>query len=389
MTPIHAIVIHYDEIALKGKNRTSFENLLIQNIRLKLGPLVRDARREAGQLTFETAEAADPGRLRELLACVPGIAYFSFAHRTGTDVETLRRAAVEFVRPLAFHTFKVDTRRHEKNLPYTSMELSAQLGADILDALPDRKVKMENPDLLLKVEVTHKAAYLSAGNVRGVGGFPTDPRQKVVSLLSGGFDSPVASYLMMKRGCEVVMAHFLNENSAAADVRTKVTDLARRLARYQRRTRLWVVDFSRIQNEIIMKTPAPVRMLVYRQFMMRISARIARDAGASFLVVGDSLSQVASQTLDNLRALYETSPLHVLSPLIGFDKREIIALARQIGTFDLSSRACPDLCSFYLPKHPALRATRQQIEEIGLQFDTDALVEEAFSATRPSDCPPD
>jgi len=345
------VVVHYDEIGLKGNNRSQFEHLLINNIKAKVGAWAGNFMREVGQITFELKKNDEESiaAVRSRLACVPGIAYFSPTRRVSREIEEIKKVCVELAKARDFYTFKVDTRRHDKRLALTSMEISAEVGAGVLDSLPDRKVRMTDPDLVIKVEITNKAAYVSADKIPGIGGFPTDPRQKVVALLSGGFDSPVAAYLMMKRGCEVVLVHFLNENRESDVVENKILALAERLAAFQQRTRLFIVEFGRIQNQLIMNVPAAMRMVVYRKFMLRISALVARRFKAPFLVVGDSLSQVASQTIENLQAVYEGSEKHILSPLIGFDKKEIIAISRAIGTFDISSGKCPDLCSYYLP----------------------------------------
>lgn len=378
------VVVHYDEIGLKGNNRSQFEHLLINNIKAKVGALAGNFMREVGQITFELKKNDEESiaAVRSKLACVPGIAYFSPTKRVSHDIEEIKKVCVELAKARDFYTFKIDTRRHDKRLELTSMQISAEVGASVLDSLPDRKVRMTDPDLIIKVEITNKAAYVSADKIPGIGGFPTDPRQKVVALLSGGFDSPVAAYLMMKRGCEVVLVHFLNENRESDVVENKILALAERLAAFQQRTRLFIVEFGRIQNQLIMNVPAAMRMVVYRKFMLRISALVARRFKAPFLVVGDSLSQVASQTIENLQAVYEGSEKHILSPLIGFDKKEIIAISRAIGTFDISSGKCPDLCSYYLPKHPALRVRRAELEELETRFEIDDLVREAADGAR-------
>lgn len=379
---LSAVVVHYDEIGLKGKNRSFFENLLIQNIKNKLKDLMKSWLKEAGQVTLELADDADKTKVEDILTKIPGIAFFSFAHKCEKTLESMAAIVPDFIDGIDFYTFKVDTRRHDKHLPFTSMDANALLGAKILERYPDKKVRMKNPDMRLIVELTHKHAYICAPRIPGVGGFPTNAKQKVVALLSGGFDSPVASYMMMKRGCEVVFAHFLNENTDTAAVESKILEIAEHLAKFQQKSRLYIVNFGRLQNEIIMKAPPPMRMLVYRRFMAKIAAKIAAKHKAPFLVTGDSLSQVASQTIENLQALYENSEKHILSPLIGLDKKEIIDIAHKIGTFGICSAKCQDLCSYYLPKHPMLRATPKMMREIEENFDIDELVHHALENTR-------
>jgi len=216
--------------------------------------------------------------------------------------------------------------------------------------------------------------------VPGVGGLPTDQRQKVVCMLSGGFDSPVAAYMMMKRGCEVIFVHFNNKNQESCSVKNKIIDLAKQLSKYQIKTKLYIIPFERLQKEIIMNVHSEQRMLIYRRFMLKISSAIAKIEKARFLVVGDSLSQVASQTLDNLEATYSGIDTNIFTPLIGLHKKEIMAISREIGTHDISEQPYGDCCSYFLPKHPELHANKGLILENEERFDTDASVKDAVES---------
>jgi tRNA uracil 4-sulfurtransferase len=376
------IVLHYDEIGLKSSNRAWFERLLAHNVRRKCGEDVASVSREIGQLTVRLAEPAAAGRVLDALGRVPGIAHFSPAVETPRDLDAIRAKACELLAPLSFVTFKIHTRRHDKKFRLTSMDVNRDVGAAVLERMPDRKVRMERPDVTLQVELTAHSAFLSAVTLDGVGGLPTNRTQKVVALLSGGLDSPVAAYLLMKRGCEVVLAHFQNANQLTDAVEDKVVQLATQLSRYQVRTRLYVVPFEGLQHAIVESVPPPLRMLVYRRVMLRLAAQVAAWRRARMLVVGDSLSQVASQTYHNLHATYMGAPLPVLTPLIGLDKREITALSRRIGTYEISALPYGDCCSYFIPRHPELRATPQLLDAQLAALDLATLEAEALAAVR-------
>ncbi len=373
------VVVHNAEIWLKGDNRSSFEGLLINNLKKKLGDLAESVKRDDGQITIVLAGGVDCSVVRDVLRKVPGVAYFSFARRCGSDLDTLKGEIIKFLEGAKFLTFKVDTQRHDKRYPIKSLEMNALLGEAVINAYGS-KVKMDKPDLVLKVEISGGMVYLSCESVKGTGGLPTNPRQKVVALLSGGFDSPVAAYLMMKRGCEVILVHFRNENQMSSSVGGKIVDLARQLSGCQINTMLYVVPFGGIQKEIIMRVRSEIRMLVYRRFMLRIASKIAGMNGARFLVVGDSLSQVASQTIENLEATYVDAGMHVLSPLIGLDKEEIIRISRDIGMHDISAQPYGDCCSYFVPEHPVLRADVEELRKSESEFDIDPLIANAIKS---------
>jgi len=371
------VVVHYAEIGLKGKNRASFEKLLLKNMLSKLGSLVKSGARESGQIVLQITPGASLEKIKNVLSKVPGVAYFSFSKKTGLSINSIKKGVLDVARQQEFKTFKVNAKRHNKEYELTSMQLNSLLGETVIKKLRDKRVKMKDPDVTIKIEISNKHAYISLEDVKGIGGLPTNPRQKVVALISGGFDSPVAAYLMMKRGCEVILVHFHNQSQAREAVKDKITRLAKQLSKYQVRTKLYVVPFEKIQKELIKKTHSTIRMLVYRRLMLRIASRIASLNKARFLVVGDSLSQVASQTFENLAATYKNLDKHVLSPLIGFNKEEIIELAKRIGTYEISALPYGDCCTYFLPKHPALKASYELLRENESRFNVDALIDDA------------
>lgn len=376
-----SVIVHYAEIGLKGKNRVYFENLLMKNIGFKLGRLAGSIIRESGQITLNLSKKADISEIKDILSRIPGIAYFSLAKRCNLDFEAIKEAVLEFLKDKDFETFKVDAERRDKGVKPDSMELNCLLGEKIIKKY-NKKVRMSVPNILLKIERTSKYAYISSEKIEGVGGLPTNQKQKVIALLSGGFDSPVASFLMMKRGCEVILVHFQNQNQMAHSVQDKIEELAGQLSKYQINTKLYIIHFARIQKQIIALVHSTMRMLVYRRFMIKIASRIAKLEKAAFLVVGDSLSQVASQTLQNLEATYKESEKCIFSPLIGMDKKDIIAITRKIGTYDISALPYGDCCSYFLPKHPELKSSAGILKKIESGFDINPLVEEAVKKAR-------
>ncbi len=348
------IVIHYSEIGIKGRNRRYFERALVRNVRAALGPAA-EVRHQPGRLVVKPGPGADPAEVREALGRVPGIAYFSPAVVAPADPDAIAERAVAVLSDLAFDTFGVAARRSDKGFPFTSPELNAHVGAAVVARL-GKKVDLTEPDVLLRIEVTRQGAYLYAEKVPGPGGLPVGTSGTVAASLSGGIDSPVAAYLMMKRGCRVVFVHVRNETQFAGGVDDKIRDLVAELTRYQVRSRLWVLPFGDLQRRIIAFVPAELRMIVYRRFMMRLLDRVADREDAQALVTGDSVGQVASQTLENLACIQAAARRPVLSPLVGLNKEEITDLARRIGTFPHSIAPYPDCCSFMIAPHPETRA---------------------------------
>jgi thiamine biosynthesis protein ThiI len=375
------IVVHYAEIGLKGGNRALFEKALVRNLGSALGPGSR-VQRQPGRVLCSPA----PGMPREevcgRLARIPGVAHFAIATPAAPELEAITARALELLAPLAFETFAVVTRRSDKNLPWTSMEANARVGASVVEQL-GKGVDLDHPDLRLRIEVTHQGAYLSTVRHRGPGGLPVGTSGTVVASLSGGIDSPVAAQLMMKRGCRVVFGHVRNENQYAGDVEGKIQALVRQLTATQLRSRLYVLPFGELQRQIIAFVPSRLRMIVYRRFMNRLLTRVARRERAGAIVTGDSVGQVASQTLENLTCIQETAGVPVLSPLIGMNKEEITGIARAIGTFDESIQPYPDCCSFLIAPHPETRADPELIHRCEAHLeDAEGLVDRCLEQAR-------
>jgi tRNA uracil 4-sulfurtransferase len=375
------IIIHYDEIALKGKNRRYFEEALARNIRTALGDLASGVQRLFGRIVCIPKVGADRSAILRRLERLPGIAHFSLGISAPRDMEAISRVALELASRESFSSFGVKASRSDKSFALTSEDIGAHVGAYVLSRL-DRKVKVDlkNPEFRLFVELTHTEAFLYGQKIKGVGGLPTGTGGKILASLSGGIDSPVASWLMMKRGCEVVFVHIRNETQFTQGTVSKIEDLVRILNQTQLRSTLYMVPFGDLQRHIIAFVPAKYRMIIYRRMMMKILGHVAAKEGAKAIVTGDSLGQVASQTLENLACIQAASSLPVLSPLIGFNKEETVTLARRIGTLDASTVPYPDCCSFMIAAHPETRAHLDEMKryEAGIE-NTDRLIEEALS----------
>ncbi len=358
-------IIHYDEIGLKGKNRGKFENQLVDNIK-HLGKVKKDF----GYIVLD-AEDVD-----EELSLIPGIAYFGNALKADLDLEDVGLKIKSLLQGKEFGTFRIGCSRHNKSFSKTSQQVNEILGGVVLDNF-DCKVDLTNPVLTVYVEVCNKEIYVYIEKVLGVGGLPVGSAGKVVCLLSGGLDSPVASFLMMKRGCKVVFVHFVNKTQQSCAVKNKISELVNVLSKVQGESKLYMVPFDEIQQEIISKVDSKDRMVVYRRFMVRISELVLKKEGALGLVTGDSLSQVASQTLQNLDCVYSVHDGVILSPLIGMNKQEIVDIARKIGTYEVSILPYGDCCSFLIDKHPVIKGRRKDFDRIDAGLDL-GLAEKAF-----------
>ena len=385
---MNRIVIHYSEIALKGKNRRHFEDALLRHVRQALGSLVREVRKRQGRLVCRPVEDADPQQVCEILSRIPGVVNFSLGHSAPKDIEAIGGRAVTLLAGRDFTTFGVKTKRTDKDFPLTSEEISRAVGGAILRGLEGKKVDLTNPDLWLYIELTGKEATLFTDKFNGPGGLPVGSCSRVIVSLSGGIDSPVAAYMLMKRGCRAIFGHIRNETQFTGGVTDKIEKLVEVLTRYQLRSTLYQVPFGELQRHIIAFVPADYRMIIYRRCMMRILNRLAEQEGAKAVVTGDAVGQVASQTLDNLHCIQSASHLPVLSPLVGMNKDETIAMARQIGTYEHSILPYPDCCSFMIAPHPETRGVLEMVERCEANITgLEDLLQQAVAAAEVSEFP--
>jgi thiamine biosynthesis protein ThiI len=377
-----SFLCHYHEIALKGGNRRFFETILRDNIRKSLRGLEHGGvQRRFGRLQVLLKAGSPVAEIESRLSRVFGISNYSRAWAGPDDLDSVGTRLLAQISGKIFKTFKIHARRADKRFPLKSPEINRILGARVA-VETGMKVQLENPELTCYVHFLDGQAHLYFERIRGAGGLPVSSGGKAVALLSGGIDSPVAAYRIMRRGCRTVFVHFHSYPHTSLEAQEKVIDLARILTVYQYRTRLYLVPFAEIQRQIVALTPPASRVLLYRRFMVRIADRIARREKAQALVTGESIGQVASQTLENIRAIGAVARFPVLRPLIGFDKEEIINQARQIGTFETSTQSDEDCCSLFVPRHPETRARIDQLQAAEEPLDIPTLVRQALAQTR-------
>jgi thiamine biosynthesis protein ThiI len=375
IAPTPCAIVHYHEISLKRGNRPLFLRQLQQNIRRAvedLGParLVQ----LPGRIMLDLTGNPDPTAVSDRLARVAGIANIAIAERTSSRLDALKDAVERVVAGRPFTRFRITARRAFKTFPFTSVELNRALGAHVLLLRPEVRVDLEHAELEVHVEVLPDEAFVYAGRRPGPGGLPVGSGGTVAALLSGGIDSPVAAWRMMKRGCRVVFVHFHSVPYLPDTSLRKARELVARLTQWQYASRLYLVPFGEIQREVVLSVPPPARVTMYRRLMVRIAERLARQSGALALVTGDSLGQVASQTLSNLACIEAAADLPILRPLIGMDKLEITAQAQAIDTFQISIEPDADCCTLFVPRHPDTRTSAAQAAAIEQRMNVEALV---------------
>jgi len=379
----HYIVIHYSEIGLKGRNRRFFERQLQRNVRERLAGLdVIGVDRLPGRLLARLGREADVTAAVERLRTVPGIAYFAPAYGAPKDVEAIKEAVVEKLAGRSCRSFKTATRRADKSFPLTSPEINAEVGGHV-QAATGWAVNLKNPEMVIHVELLFKEAFFYFERIDGVGGLPVGVSGTVGLLLSGGIDSPVAGYYALKRGCNVVPIHF--HSSPFGDwqgAEDKVRRLVAALRPYGASQRYYVVPIGEVQQEIVAQAPAPPRVLLYRRLMVRIAEELTRCQEGLALVTGESLGQVASQTLESLSTVQVVATMPLLRPLIGLDKQEIITRAQAIGTYDISIEAGDDCCQFLMPHRVVTRPTLDEIEAAEAHLDVERMVADGLAAAR-------
>jgi thiamine biosynthesis protein ThiI len=371
-------VVRYAEIFLKGQNRHFFEERLQRNLRAAVKPLEgARVQRLHGRMLVDPGPAGVT-RAIERLTRVFGVASLSPALVVEPELEALAAAALELTRAEiarrggSLPRFKVETRRSDKRFPLPSPQVSLEIGARIVEAL-GLPVDVHEPELVVTVEIGVERSFVFASTIQGPGGLPVGTAGKVAALVSGGIDSPVAAWLAMKRGCEVEAVYFHSFPYTGDRTKEKVRELCRVVSAWHGPMTLWVVHFTEVQKALRDAGPAELAVVLYRRMMVRIAAERARLSGCKALVTGESLGQVASQTLDNLAVIDAAATMPILRPLIASDKTEIIALARRIGTYDVSVQPYDDCCSLFTPKHPATRAHLDRVQEAEAKLDVAGL----------------
>lgn len=375
------ILLKLGEMVLKGLNRRSFEDKLQANIYRRLNHLgqFRVYTRQSTTYVEPMTEECDMDGAWEALTRVFGVVGLSRARACEKDKDAILAAAKEYLgdKLSAAHTFKVETKRADKTFPMTSIQLSQYVGGELDECYPELKVDVHNPELTVHVEIRDYAAFVHANPEPGAGGLPVGINGRAVSLLSGGIDSPVASWMIAKRGTALEMVHFFSYPYTSNEAKEKVLDLARLLTPWCGRLTVHVVPFTAIQEELRRSCPQELFTLVMRRFMMRISERVAQRCGAKALVTGECLGQVASQTMEAMAVTGAVVGLPILRPVVGMDKEDIVRISRKIGTYDTSILPYEDCCTVFTPRHPRLRPTLEELEAAERALDIEAMVQAA------------
>ena len=384
-------LVHYHEVGLKGKNRAHFERILIDSIKAACAAFsLASCTRISGHILVTFSVPGEAERAFDVIRRVPGVARVSLAFHTNRDPDEYCRAAVLALREAGeFESFKVAAKRSNTDYALGSLELNAQVGEVLCGAFPQKRVQMHHPDVVVHVLVVQGSVYVYARSERGVGGLPVGSAGKVVTLLSSGIDSPVATWLLSRRGAVCVPVHFSGRPQTADTSEYLCQDIIRALAPSVQIGRLYVVPFGDAQREISIKCPGKLRVIIYRRIMYAVAERIARIEGAKAIVTGESLGQVASQTLENIQCTNAAVSLPGLRPLIGSDKVEIISEAERIGTFEISSQDAPDCCTLYMPRNPETHAKLPVVLKAEEELPLSEWIEEALAGLEIHDyrCP--
>ena len=380
-----SIILHYQEIALKGNNRPWFVTRLARNLRLATkGTGVREVRVLMGRIVLLLHDGADWKIIRDRITDVFGVANFALAGRAPLDVEAIAAQILENVGDLAPDSFRVSARRADKRFALSSPEIEREVGGRIAEAL-NWKVNLSKPGLTIHVEALTDEAFYYFAKEPGAGGLPAGTSGRVACLLSGGIDSPVAAWRMMRRGCRVLFVHFHSYPILSRASQEKAQELVRLLTKFQYDSKLFLVPFGEIQQQVLLSVAPPLRVVIYRRLMMRIAEAIARKNRAQALVTGEVVGQVASQTLENLASIDSVVAMPVLRPLIGMDKDEITAEAQRLGTYPISIIPDQDCCTLFTPRHPATKAKAVDVARAERGLATDEIVQQAAAAAAVED----
>lgn len=377
---------------MKGKNRSEFENRLVRNIREKLKPFPGVRVTKTYGRVFVELNGQPMDDVTQALTEVFGVIDISPARRVESDINRIREAALQLVQEVhpRPRTFKVIAKRARKDFPHTSQELNHLLGSHILKNTEGLQVDVHHPELALRVEVRQEGTYLYNGSgLPGPGGLPVGSSGRVMLMLSGGIDSPVAAYLALKRGAALEAVHFHSYPFTSERARKKVEDLGQILTRYAGKIKLHVVPLTEIQTQIREQCPSSYMITIMRRFMMRITEKLARKNGALAMVTGESLGQVASQTLESMNAINDVTRMPVLRPLVGMDKQEIMEVSRKIGTYETSILPYEDCCTVFQPKNPVTRPGVERARELEARLDVEKLVTAAVEGTERVELTPD
>ncbi len=380
------ILLKLGEIALKGLNRGAFEELLIKNTKQRLADIgvFKVWRAQSTIYVKPETEGVNMDEVLERLKTVFGVSALSKAGVVAKDIEEIKKASVTYFEDILPHvrTFKVEAKRSDKTFPLLSPQICALVGETLLDAYQNLKVDVNHPDVVINVEIRETAAYIHPDKVQGAGGIPVGASGRAALLISGGIDSPVAGYMMSKRGLSLTAVHFVSPPYTSERARLKVEDLLRKMAAYCGRIRFIVVPFTEIQEHIKDDCPEDLFTIIMRRFMMRIAEHFAAEDGCEALITGESLGQVASQTIAAIACTDEVCTMPVFRPLIGMDKEEIVTIARKIDTFETSILPFEDCCTVFTPRHPRTRPRAQFVRIAEEHVEWDELIQRAIDGAQ-------
>jgi tRNA uracil 4-sulfurtransferase len=376
---VEYILIRYGEMTTKGKNRGRFTSILRENVRNRLKSYENIKITATRDRMYIKLNGEDHEKVAANLKEVFGIHTFSFARKVDTELEAIKKGALEAIEELgdSVKTFKVNVQRSYKQFPLNTPQLNRELGGHILQNTENLTVDVHNPDVSVRVEVRDDATYITCGEEYGAGGYPVGVGGKVMLLLSGGIDSPVAAYMLLKRGVSIEAIHFESPPFTSDRAKQKVMDLASKLTRYCKRVTLHVIPFTEIQKMIHKEMPASYTMTIMRRIMLRIAEQVSVERKALALATGESLGQVASQTLDSMHTINEVTNYPVLRPLLAMDKLEIMEIAKKIDTYDISIRPYEDCCTIFTPANPTTKPKRDKVARFESRFDFTDLINKA------------
>ena len=378
---MQSVIAHYQEIALKGRNRPWFLRRLVHNVEAALADLdVREVRTPMGRLEIQLGADAGWVEVRERLRRVFGLANFAMAGRARLDVEDIARSILRDLPDEPVDGFRIAVRRADKRFPIPSPVLERELGRRVQEAR-GWPVKLKHPPFVIWVELLPQEAFYYFGKEPGPGGMPSGTSGRIAVLLSGGIDSPVAAWRMMRRGCKATLIHFHSYPFLSVTSQDKARELARILTRYQLRSQLHLVPFGELQRQVTLSVPGPMRVVVYRRLMLRIAEAIAHQTRARALVTGEVVGQVASQTIENMTVIAQATSLQILRPLVGMDKEEITAEAHRLGTYPVSIIPDEDCCTLFTPRHPLTRAQLADVLDVESALPIGDMVRAALDRT--------
>ncbi|RPF55345.1 tRNA uracil 4-sulfurtransferase ThiI [Aquisalibacillus elongatus] len=372
------ILVRYGELALKGKNRKTFMQILKRNVEKKLSdfPNIKVKAKRDHMYILLNGEDHEP--ILKTCEDIFGIQSFSLAMKIENDEDQIKAGALEALKLENGRTFKVTCKRPNKDFPISSQDMNQILGGHLLTNTEGWTVDVHNPDVELRVEIRHDATYITAKKIPGKGGLPVGTTGKTLLMLSGGIDSPVAGYLTMNRGVEIEAIHFHSPPFTSERAKQKVEDLGRVLTNYGGDVKLHVIPFTEIQQKIFQEAPENYGMTIMRRLMMRISERVAKERDILSITTGESLGQVASQTMESMHAINEVTNYPVIRPLVAMDKLDIIKVSKEIGAYDISILPYEDCCTIFVPKQPKTRPTREKVNEFENPIDFSKDIEKAI-----------